>query len=512
MKNNMNSVQDNSYDKIPYISKSFSNTQASKLKSITKIFGFEAPEVENARVLEIGCSFGGNLIPMAMDNPNMELIGFDLSGVEVNEGNRVIERIGLKNIRLIEKNILDYDNSYGKFDYIICHGVFSWVPKIVQDKILDIIRESLKENGLAVVSYNTNPGWKNISILRDSMLFSEKIHSKIKETDDYRDIVNRGKEIVNFLKDYSVLGDEISKYVDNLSEKTNHYIYHEYYEKYNEAFYLHEMQDRLNEHGLTHICDSDINKTIPIYKRKDIDVEEMLEKECNGDRIAKEQYYDLLLNQQFRSSIITHKNLENKFHISKRVDKKNLNSIYVRQVFQKNEAGRYIYDDGEELSDNLQKLGEFLTNIYPNNIKISELVSHRELGDENTLYTNIFTMIYYKKLVISHKAFISKDILKPKLREEIKNYVNYFLEEENPIISFSAGSGVNVMLDKLQKESLLNLDGTNDKNSLTDLLVKRWENGEINIENMGNKNPKELLSKYAEAIFFVAFRFGFVEC
>lgn len=501
----------NSYDDVPYLSQSFAATQAENLKNITRLFDFTAPNIGKARVLEIGCSFGGNLIPMGMENPDMELIGFDLSGVEIKEGNKLIERIGLKNIRLEEKNILDYNSEYGKFDYIICHGVYSWVPGVVQDKILEIVKNSLSENGLAVISYNTNPGWKSLSILRDSMLFREKLYErKNHKTEDYKEIVERGKRIAEFLRDYSTNGSELKGHVENLLGKSSHYIYHEYYEDCNEAFYLYEFQERLEEYGLTHICDSDIAKTIPIYSKDGVDMEQELTEECGDDRIAKEQYYDFLANQQFRSSIVTHKALEDSFTITRNIKKKNLDELYIRQIFSKKD-GKFVFEDGNFIGDDLIELVSFLHEIYPENISVRDIVKMDRWEDKDEIYRKVLQLIYSKKVIISEKPFVVKKCEKPELKSQWRNYLEYFEETENPIVSFSASSGVIIQLDQLQRQTLLELDGTKDSKMITDILIERWKEGKINIEKTNDDSEEKLLAGYTKMIFFTAERFGWIK-
>ena len=164
-----------SYDDAPYKSKTFYYTQPGRQQMVLKLLGFKTPDLKNARVLEIGCSFGGNIIPFALENPKAEVIGIDLSSVQIEEGNRIIENLGLENIRLIHQNVLDFDEKLGKFDYIICHGVFSWVNEEVQRGILDVIKNHLSENGSAILSYNTYPGWKNLEVARDVMLFRDEM-------------------------------------------------------------------------------------------------------------------------------------------------------------------------------------------------------------------------------------------------------------------------------------------------------------------------------------------------
>lgn len=146
-------------------------TSPEKQKTVLQLLGYVTPELKKARVLEIGCSFGGNIIPFAIAHPDAEVIGIDLSEIQIKEGNNIIKYLGLENIQLHHKNIMNFEEDYGKFDYIICHGVFSWVTDEVQNKILEVIKNHLSENGSAIISYNTYPGWKHIDILRDIMKF-----------------------------------------------------------------------------------------------------------------------------------------------------------------------------------------------------------------------------------------------------------------------------------------------------------------------------------------------------
>ena len=95
------------------------------------------------RVLELGCTDGGNLLPMAATLPRSSFLGIDLSGRQIAAGQKMIERLGLENVELRQMDIADVGEDFGTFDYIICHGVYSWVPPPVQDKILEICARRL---------------------------------------------------------------------------------------------------------------------------------------------------------------------------------------------------------------------------------------------------------------------------------------------------------------------------------------------------------------------------------
>ena len=102
-------------------------------------------------MLELGCASGDNLIPMALGLPNARFVGIDLSARQIEQGQRQISALRLTNIELRQYDIADVDASWGKFDYIISHGIYSWVPAPVREQLLAICRDNLAANGIAYV-------------------------------------------------------------------------------------------------------------------------------------------------------------------------------------------------------------------------------------------------------------------------------------------------------------------------------------------------------------------------
>ena len=162
----------NSYDDLMYESSAFPQTAINNLEARARMMGLKPAAAAKAKVLELGCSMGGNIITQALYYPDAEFVGIDLSGRQVAQGNAIIEKMGLENVRLEEKDILTIDESFGKFDYIIVHGIWSWVPDAVKDKIFSICRNNLTEHGIAYISYNVYPGWKRQEQLREIMYFA----------------------------------------------------------------------------------------------------------------------------------------------------------------------------------------------------------------------------------------------------------------------------------------------------------------------------------------------------
>ena len=145
----------NPYDESPYASYPYPQSQPNRLATIATLFGMKPQSIHDCRVLELGCASGGNLIPLAVALPGSRFVGIDLSGRQVEQGQQVVSTLGLKNVELSCRSILDVTPELGQFDYIICHGVWSWVPADVREKILTICRDQLSPQGVAYVSYNT---------------------------------------------------------------------------------------------------------------------------------------------------------------------------------------------------------------------------------------------------------------------------------------------------------------------------------------------------------------------
>src|SRR5258708_24289997 len=130
----------NTYDEIPYYSFPFQESHPARLATIARLFGLTPPDPHTARVLELGCSSGGNLLPMAELYPEGKFLGIDLSERQIALGQEALAALKFPNLELRRASILDVDASWGQFDYVLCHGVYSWVLDAVQDKILSVCK------------------------------------------------------------------------------------------------------------------------------------------------------------------------------------------------------------------------------------------------------------------------------------------------------------------------------------------------------------------------------------
>ena len=305
MTTNTNDVQQTIYSELGYKSMPFPYTTPATLEAYAALVGISAPNPKTARVLELGATYGGNIISQALFNPDATFVGIELSQEQVEKGNEVIANAGLTNVSLIQSDIASIGSEIGTFDYIIAHGVYSWVDDGVKEALLRLIDEHLAEDGIAYVSYNTYPGWHTMEEVRQLMMFSNRDKTQF----NHKEKVLHGKTIG------SIVGSQILKY-DNLKErnskflgalrsvmqKDEYYVGHDHLEPNNDPVYFYQFNDHLAAHNLAYLCDADL--TLSMVRSFDADIADTLDKLAPNDHVAQEQYLDFMLDTTFRKSII----------------------------------------------------------------------------------------------------------------------------------------------------------------------------------------------------------------
>jgi cyclopropane fatty-acyl-phospholipid synthase-like methyltransferase len=292
-----------SYDEIPYPSISFPETHPARLAAVARMFGLETPPAAGCRVLELGCSMGGNLLALAQIHPGCQCVGIDASSHQIAEGWKAIHALGVKNVQLRHMDILEVEDDLGEFDYIISHGVYSWVPPRVQAKILEICRSHLARNGVAYVSYNTYPGWHIRGIVRDMMFYRGAQFA------DANTQLAQAKSLVSFVAQSSAKSDSpyqrlLQSELKQLDKMSDYYLHHEYLEEHNQPLYFHEFAKRLAVNGLQYLGDAEFSTMIS--SNFSPETAKTLHEMGAHDIVQMEQYMDFVRCRFFRKTLICH--------------------------------------------------------------------------------------------------------------------------------------------------------------------------------------------------------------
>lgn len=298
-------TQPYAYDLVQYESFPYKHTHPSHLYTLGTLFGLNPKPFAQARILELGCASGGNLIPMAYSAPQSQCIGIDLSAKQIAHGLQMVQALNLKNIELRHQSILDFGITEGKFDYIICHGLYTWVNETIQKKIMQICHENLSEHGIAFISYNTLPGWNMVRSIRDMMRYHVRDLSEPKEK------ATQARSILKFI--LTGIGNQQTPYtqfleseINLLSRQSDNYLLHDHLEEENNPIYFYEFIEQAKAHQLQYLSDTDIALMFPA------NLPSTLSNEISKitDIVRLGQYMDFVRNQRFRQTLLCHQHVK----------------------------------------------------------------------------------------------------------------------------------------------------------------------------------------------------------
>ena len=289
-----------SYDEVLYPSYTHAQTHPDRLATLATLFGMQPARVATSRILELACGQGGNIIPLAVSYPASHCVGIDLSQKQIELGQTIVDSLGLNNIELRAQSILDFPDDSEPFDYIIAHGVYSWVPENVRDKILQICRDHLAPQGVAIVSYNTFPGWHQRRMIRDMMIFHTKRFTEPAKR------IEQAKAFLTFMTqatgNESAYGRSLHEEFRMLSKSDEAYLFHEQLEDVNEPVYFHQFADQIAKHELQYLCEVEqSNLQLERYPKP---IAEIISK---MEIIEREQYLDFFSRRTFRQTLLCHR-------------------------------------------------------------------------------------------------------------------------------------------------------------------------------------------------------------
>ena len=293
------------YDDVPYANRPYAQTHPDHLAVLGRLHGLDPPPVASARVLDLGASEGGNLIPMALTLPDARFTGVELAATPVQRGNQTVRDLGLTNVRLVQMDLLDIDTAFGEFDYIVAHGLYAWTPEPVREKILAIARANLSPRGIAFVSYNAYPGGHLRRHLRNAML----LH--IGDASDPAARVERAREMLRLLgagrPEPSILHDAVAREAQEVLKQSDSSLFHDYLSGVYAPCSLRDFLAHATRHDLRYLTDAAVLDTWNVRLAPETIAE--VDRIAAGDRVLHEQYFDLLRMRAFRQTLLCRNNI-----------------------------------------------------------------------------------------------------------------------------------------------------------------------------------------------------------
>ena len=285
------------YDEIPYAAVPHPLTHPDRLATVATFFGRHPPDVARCRVLEVGCSDGANLVPMAVALPHARFVGCDLSARSIEKGRLTIEALGLANVVLVGEDIAKLSPAHGTFDYIVAHGFLSWVPPHARDALFALARERLSPDGVLYVSYNALPGCRIRQIAWDIL------HAHVDRIESSVARVAEARRLARMLADAgttTLASDEaVRAEFRTIAARSDSAICHDDLAVPNDPFYFRDFVAHASRHGLAYVAEVDL------HSMSGAGISAELRAYLSTlDPMSREQYLDFARLRRFRQSLL----------------------------------------------------------------------------------------------------------------------------------------------------------------------------------------------------------------
>lgn len=284
------------YDAIAYAAQANAQSHPARLSTVATLLGIAAPPVGTARVLEVGCSDGANLLPMAADLPHATFVGCDISSRAIDKARAGAAALGLSNVTFLERDLATLATETRPFDYIVAHGVYSWVPAAVRDALLALAKARLSRNGILFVSYNVFPGCH----VRQAAW--QMLHHHVDAIEDPRARLAKARELAAILAEPSVAQTETDGFLRQelakIATQSDSALFHDDLAVPNDPLYFHEFAAHLARHDLAFLGEAKLSMMTAAGLTPR--VQQLV---AGMDRLAREQYLDFARLRRFRQSL-----------------------------------------------------------------------------------------------------------------------------------------------------------------------------------------------------------------
>lgn len=289
------------YDSVPYHGRAIPAAHPDRLATLATLFGVTTAPVTSCRVLDVGCGDARGLVAMASALPESTFVGFDIAARPIEEARERAERLGCGNVTLFCLDLLEVPEDFGSFDYIIAHGLLSWVPAPVRERLMALLKRHLAPGGVAYVSHNAYPGGHLRRMTREMMRFH------VRGIDEPARRVEQARALLHFL----VEAQDGEGYYRHLLEKerelchayTAEHFFHDHLADVNEPFYLYEFVELAGRHGLRYLTEA----TFAATRDEHFPAETVrVLRGLDHDPVLKQQYLDFLRGRMFRQTLVCH--------------------------------------------------------------------------------------------------------------------------------------------------------------------------------------------------------------
>ena len=331
-------------------------------------------------MLELGCGDGANALAIAQTLPRAEVIGLDASAAAIERGKQIAYAAGLDNAELRIGDLADLEalDQLAPVDYVVAHGVYSWIPPGLRGALLECCRRCLAPHGVAFISYNAYPG----SYLRDMARDILEFHLRGVSAPSER--VARARELMETIAavdNPSPYARVLREHLQRMLTASDALLYHDDLAAVSTPFYFHEFMEHAAGHGLQFLSEAELSDS----QMREVPerVGELIES-LPADVVVREQYLDFLNNRMFRQTLLVHQSAP----VQRAIDDEMLSDLLIASPAQA-EDGRFVTPHGVSITTSdplITAAMHELAGCWPAALPFGELIARtgRRLGSPLT--------------------------------------------------------------------------------------------------------------------------------
>jgi SAM-dependent methyltransferase len=293
------------YEEVAYPGYAYPQTHPARLEALGRLFGLYPAPAAGCRVLELGCGDGANSLAIAQTLPGAIVVGVDASASAIARGRALAAAAGLGNVELRTDEFSEVESlaRLGPVDYVIAHGVYSWITPAARGALLELTRRVLAPQGIAFVSYNAYPGSYLRDMARDILAYHlQEVQAPAERLAHAQHLMRTIVSVDSATPYARVLREQLQRMLDG----SDALLYHDDLAAISTPFYFHEFMEHAAAAGLQFLSEADLADS----QLRDVpDGVGELVASLPPDVVVREQYLDFFSNRAFRQTLLVHAEL-----------------------------------------------------------------------------------------------------------------------------------------------------------------------------------------------------------
>lgn len=267
--------------------------------------GFLPPAVQGSfEYCELGYGQGISINLLAAANPRGNFWGTDFNPEQASFAREIADQSRNK-AQLFDDGFSEFlHRDLPQFDFIVLHGVWSWVSQDVQQDILRFLGARLKVGGAVFISYNILPGWSQELPLRDLLMAHMSLASPAKTpiTARISDAVQFANGLLTNRARFFDANPRMAAFLRDLANDDPKYLAHEYFNRSWDLIYFHDMAQKLEASKLSFACSGHQLDMLDVLNFRGT-IGKFVNRINDGN--LRETARDFALNRRFRRDIFT---------------------------------------------------------------------------------------------------------------------------------------------------------------------------------------------------------------